>query len=427
MKNPIAVLGRLFRRSEMPSAVVSALYTQAIGRPLMIHPEMGAQLIEGYLRGGVIEASEPLMAVDVPMGSPRAKSQHVAVLNITGPLIDRPQPGLCDDGPASYEAIREAFDAQMADDSVTAIIFRMRSPGGMVDGCFDLTDHIHASRGTKPIVAVVDNMAYSAAYAIASACDEIYVSRTGGVGSVGVYGYHLDMTEAYAQAGMKVSLIYAGDHKVEFSPHVQLSDDARAREQAIIDDMYGLFVSSVAKYRGMDVEAVIATQAGTFNGQAAIDAGMATHLGTMRDALAALAESDEQRSAREASEARSRAEADRAIAVQAVVAANPKADIMAALLDSESSITAATVGDRLAHAQSVVDLCTAAGDRSLAHEYIVKGTNIDVVRKQLGDMKAQDGPELVTTHPKSQKTRAAIASHDIYESRRRAAAASAGQ
>lgn len=289
MTSPVLVLNRLFRGSGANNPVIAALHTHAIGRPLMVHPEIGAQLIQAYMSGAVEGVGEPLMSADVPPAGTKPKGPQVAVLNISGPLVDRPQPGLCDDGPLSYEAIREAFDRSMVDASVSAVVFRLRSPGGMVDGCFDLTDHIHASRGSKPIYAVVDNMAYSAGYAVAAACDEIYVSRTGGVGGVGVFSYHVDITDATAKDGVKVTLIYAGARKVELSPHVQLSDAAKAREQSVINSMYDLFTASVARYRGLKVKAVVATEAGTFNGQAAIDAGFATKLGTMRDALAALA------------------------------------------------------------------------------------------------------------------------------------------
>lgn len=423
MTNPITALTRLFQRAPTANALVAALVSHTVGRPLMVHPQMGEQLIYAYMRGAV-ESPEPVMAVDVPVGQSRTKAPRVAVLNISGPLVDRPQPGLCDDGPLSYEVIRDAFDASMADDSVTAIIFRMRSPGGMVDGCFDLTDHIHASRGTKPIVAVVDNMAYSAGFAIAAACDEIYVSRTGGVGSVGVFGYHVDVTGANAKAGYKVTLIYAGDHKVETNPHVELSDEARAREQAVIDDMYGLFTASVARYRGMGVSKVVATKADTFNGQSAIDAGFATKLGTMRDALASLAESTEQRQARDAAAAKEAAIADRATATLTIVAAKAKPDITAALLDEASGITAATAADRLTHAQKVVDLCAAAGDRSLAHDYVMKNVEIETVRSQLIALKAEDGPEIVTAHPQAAVKKQETAT-DIYSRRRAAAAGSA--
>lgn len=419
MKNPMAVLTRLFRGSGAHNPVISALHMHAIGRPLMVHPDIGAQLIQAYMSGDVEGISEPLMAVDVPVNGAKPKRQQVAVLNITGPLVDRPQPGLCDDGPLSYEAIRDAFDRSMADESVSGIIFRMRTPGGMVDGCFDLTDHIHASRGTKPIVAVVDNMAYSAGYAIASACDDIYVSRTGGVGSVGVYSYHLDITEANAKAGYKVTMIYAGDRKVEMSPHVQLSDEAKAGEQAIVNEMYGMFTSAVARYRGMDVADVIATQAGTFNGQAAIDAGFATKLGTMREALAAFAETDEQRSAREAAAAESQRVADRAASLQAIAAADLKPDVLAALLDPAANITAASAITRIEHAKAVVDLCVAAGERSLARDYIVKNVELEAVRIQLLDLRATDGPEVVTTIPAAGAGKSSLDTQGIYASRRK--------
>lgn len=419
MSNPMKLLARMFRRSESP--VVASLFTHAIGRPLLVHPQIGEQLISAYMQGAV-DAPDPIMgAVDQNAPSAREKSR-VAILNITGPLVDRPQPGLCDDGPLSYEAIRDAFDRSMADDSVTAIVMRMRTPGGMVDGCFDLTDHIHASRGTKPIIAVVDNMAYSAGYAIASACDDIWVSRTGGVGSVGVYGFHIDQTEFDAKMGVKVELIFAGDHKVEFSPHVKLSDEARAREQAVVDDMYSMFTSAVAKYRGMAVADVVATQAGTYNGQAALDVGFATHLGTLRDALATLAESDEDKAARVAAEQERDRVASRAAAAQAVVAANLPADLTASLLHADSGITAADIDARIENARLILGYAVAAGDRSLAHDYIVKNTEPTTARTQLAELKAEDGPEVVTILPapnaEKAKQQGALHPTNVYEARK---------
>jgi signal peptide peptidase SppA len=428
MQNPLKALARLFARTENP--VVSALFAQTVGKPLLVHPQIGEQLIAGYLRGAV-DAPEPIMGAGPATASPAGSGQgtkRIAVLNITGPLVDRPQPGLCDDGPLSYEAIRDAFDTSMSDDNVSAIVLRMRSPGGMVDGCFDLTDHIHASRGTKPIVAVVDNMAYSAGYAIAAACDQIWVSRTGGVGSVGVYGYHLDQTAFNEQMGVKITLIYAGDHKVEMSPHVQLSEGAQAREQAIVDDMYGMFTTAVAKYRGMKQSAVVATKADTYIGQAAVDVGFATHLGTLRDALASLAESDADRSARAAKEEADRRSASRAAAAVAVVAAGLKPDVTAALLHADSGIDEQTIAARMEHAQAVIDLCVAAGDRALAHDYIVKNVAIETCRSQLLALKAEDGPEVITAQPRASDMPPAprqTRSDSIYSRRREAAAGAA--
>lgn len=515
MNNPIGLLARIFRRSESPNAVIANLFTQAIGRPLMVHPGMGEQLIGAYMRGAVdTRADGSGMIVDAA-GSTETKGNRIAVFNISGPLADRPQPGLCDDGPLSYEAIRESFDAAMADDSIGAVIFRMRSPGGMVDGCFDLTDHVFASRGSKPIVAVVDNMAYSACYALAAACDQVWVSRTGGVGSVGVVAYHVDQSAYDAKEGIKVTFMHAGARKVDFSPHVALSEEAYNREMEVINEMYGLFTNSIARYRAINFEDVVATEAGTFNGQAAIDIGFATHLGTFRDALASVAasiagedvaggeaaESDiaavEGKSAsgslielkvlpenptaediaaarielakafemangdaaavalleairtdldaveakgrliamaenyskelekidEEAEQIQAARAAARSQVLAAVMAATLRDDLKLALLEESAGVTPETVAARIDHARAVADLCAAAGLRGVEADYVKQNTKIDVVRAQLIEAKAEDGPEIITTIPDSAlQSPGKLSSSDIYSRRREAAA-----
>lgn len=423
MKNPMTALARMFRRSENP--VVTQLYTHAIGRPLLIHPAIGAQVIGAYMAGAVDGGGEIVEPLSASQQAPR-----VAVLNISGGLVSRPMPGMCDDGPLSYEAIRDAFDASMADDSVTAVVMRMDSPGGMVSGCFDLTDHIHASRGTKPIVAVVDDMAYSAAYAIASACDEVWVSRTGGVGSIGVVAYHVDQSGLNEKVGLKVTPIYAGGHKVDFSPHAPLSDDAREREQGEVDALYQTFVASVAAYRGMNEDDVRGTDAMTYTGAAAVSAGLADKLGTFRDALTSvMASTDESPSAIAAREsAKASAEDDarkmaQAAVTDAVMAANLSPAIAVALI---GSATPETVGARIADARTIATLCAAAKLPDEATAYVAKGVDVETVRAQLQAVTAEDGPELHTTIPAKAASAGVPLANDIY-ARRRADAAEAGK
>jgi len=97
MANPLNILGRMLRRNTSSSAVLAALSAQAIGQPLMVEPGMGERLIGAYLAGSV-DAPDPVMAE--PTGQKPA-AQRVAVLNITGALVDRPQPG-----PVSYTHLR---------------------------------------------------------------------------------------------------------------------------------------------------------------------------------------------------------------------------------------------------------------------------------------------------------------------------------
>lgn len=178
-------------------------------------------------------------------------------------------------GGTSYEEIRDEFRAAVNDPNVKAIVFDIDSPGGEVAGVFDLVDEIYQARGTKPIYAVANEDAYSAAYAIASAADKIFLSRTGEVGSIGVMAMHLDESGWDAQEGLKYTAIYAGARKNDFNPHEPLSAEAHNLAQADVNAAYDLFVETVARNRGMKAADVRATEAGTFKGKKAVDAGLA--------------------------------------------------------------------------------------------------------------------------------------------------------
>lgn len=188
-----------------------------------------------------------------------------------------------------YIYIVRALQRGLADYGVRGIALMCDTPGGMVAGCFEAVDKIVAARGAKPIRAFAHEAAYSAGYAIASAADRIIVSRTGGVGSIGVVTAHVDVTKALDQAGWKITLVYAGKHKVDYNPYKELSDDARAHLQAHVDDLYGIFVASVARNRSIDEAAVRATEALCFNAPEAVSNGLADEIGSLDDAVAAFA------------------------------------------------------------------------------------------------------------------------------------------
>lgn len=159
----------------------------------------------------------------------------VAIIPIVGTLVRRTVGLEAQSGLMSYGAIADRLDAALQDSAVKSILLDIDSPGGEAGGVFDLADKIFAARKIKPIWAIVNDEAFSAAYAIAAATDKIYLSRTGGVGSIGVIAVHLDQSVAEADAGLKYTAIYAGEHKNDFSPHEPLSDPARAQLQTEVD------------------------------------------------------------------------------------------------------------------------------------------------------------------------------------------------
>lgn len=185
-----------------------------------------------------------------------------------------------------YKYIEMALKRGLADDNVKRIAFIIDSPGGEVAGCFELGDKIYEARGEKPMWAFAADHAYSAAFVIFSSVEGGSVTRSGGVGSVGVVTAHVEYSEALAKAGIKLTFIYAGKHKVDGNSYEKLPEAVKTRIQKRINKIYGVFTSTVARNRGMDEAAVKATEALTYDAQEALDVGFADRIGSLEDEMA---------------------------------------------------------------------------------------------------------------------------------------------
>lgn len=216
---------------------------------------------------------------------PFAFQNGVAVIPIHGSLINRF--GQCYGYVTGYNFIRRQRDAAMADPDVTAIVYDVNSGGGEAAGCFELADESFALRGTKPTISVVDSACYSAAYALASTSDQVVVTPTGGAGSVGVYTMHVDMSKMLENWGLEITLIHAGEHKVDGHPYAELPEDVRADIQKSVDATYNKFVESVARNRNLSVEAVKDTQARCYSADDALALGLIDSVASPLEAIRA--------------------------------------------------------------------------------------------------------------------------------------------
>lgn len=201
---------------------------------------------------------------------------NIAIIPIHGILTRRSE---CFLSETSYEEIFEAIEEAQENSEVKGILLDIDSPGGEVSGLFDLVDYIYTVRERKPICAVANDNAFSAAYAIASAASRVFINRTSGVGSIGVIATHTDISEANKQMGVKYTTIFAGAKKNDLSANAPLSEEAAADLQAEVNRLYEIFVETVARNRGIDAEKVRMTQAGCYYGENAIDIGLADELG----------------------------------------------------------------------------------------------------------------------------------------------------
>ena len=192
-----------------------------------------------------------------PARSPAVR-EGSAVIRIGGPISRRPSFWSFLFGGISTEEIALQLREALADRSVTRVVLEVDSPGGTVDGVPELAAELYRARSRKPVVAVVDTTAASAAYWLASQASQILVMPSGSVGSIGVFGFHTDSSRLLDRAGITPTFVVSkgSPFKVEANPYEPLGDDARAEVQKRVDTFFDLFARDVARGRGLSVETV---------------------------------------------------------------------------------------------------------------------------------------------------------------------------
>ncbi|WP_264711341.1 S49 family peptidase [Wolbachia endosymbiont (group B) of Aporia crataegi] len=175
----------------------------------------------------------------------------------------------------SYENIHEEIESALEDKSIETILLDIDSPGGEVNGVFDLADFIYSARGKKRIIAIANDDAYSAAYAIASSAEKIFLTRTSGVGSIGVIASHIDQSRFDEKQGIKYTTIFAGSRKNDLNPHEPMTSESLGSLQKEVDRLYEMFVQLIARNRGLSMEKIRSTEAGLYFGEKAVEIGLA--------------------------------------------------------------------------------------------------------------------------------------------------------
>lgn len=212
----------------------------------------------------------------------------VAVVSLSGLMTQKPTLFSMLFGGTSTEQFAREVVASMSDPRIGAVVMAMDSPGGSVHGVEEAASAIRGSRGSKPLVGIANPMAGSAAYWLLSQADpgSVYSSPSGITGSIGAMKEHLDMSEAMAKEGVKLTILKYGEHKGDGHPGQPLSDAATAHAQETVNRFGQQFEADVAKGRGVSEARVRSGfgQGRTFHAEAAKDAGLIDGIVTL-DAL----------------------------------------------------------------------------------------------------------------------------------------------
>lgn len=331
---------------------------------------------------------------------PYRMEDGIAVFDVSGPLWNGESRFLANN---RYTNLKKFFRAALTDSEVQGILFNLDSPGGEAGGMFDLADAIYAARGIKPIWAIANEEAFSAAYGIASAADRIYVTRTGGVGSVGVVAVHVEYSQENEMLGWTYTLFRGGKYKAEQNGIEPLTGHAQESIQSEVDRIYGMFVDLVARNRDLPAEKIRATEAALYFGENAVQAGLADRLGNFEQALDDLKRFISQPGgiSRMSNQTNQAAGTNQAPAMQA---SNPPAPPMpnesapqaAASLSNVpppqtvnlNAIRQQAIDQARAEMQTIADLCSLARRPEMTNQLIAEGLTPDQARKRLLDVMA---------------------------------------
>lgn len=268
-------------------------------RPLFIEPrkaqEIAAMLELRAAAGPRTEPWKPAAAEQAPIAQPAGT---IHVMRLHGTIMPRADMMSDISGGASLASFGAAFDRVASDSDVKGIVLDVDSPGGTVDLVPETAEKIRAARrADRPIIAVANTLAASAAYWIASAADELVVTPSGEVGSIGVYLLHQEMSAALEEMGVRATYIFEGARKVEGNPFEPLGDEARGALQAGVKYYYDLFTRDVATFRGVPISVVRADPekddkhfggGRCYPARIAVDLGLADRIDTLDGTIARL-------------------------------------------------------------------------------------------------------------------------------------------
>ncbi|MEM9148240.1 MAG: signal peptide peptidase SppA [Pseudomonadota bacterium] len=213
----------------------------------------------------------------VPWSGTKQTKAHIARISIAGPILDER---------ARLEGIAKVRDS----DQAKALVVEISSPGGTAAGSEAIFEALREVAETKPVVAMMGEVAASGGYIVALGADRIYARQTTITGSIGVISQVPNVSGLLEKIGVDVTEIKSSPLKAAPSPVVPNDPAALAALEGLIVDSYDWFRDLVSERRGLEgVGLATVIDGRVFTGRQALELGLIDAIGTeseMRDWLA---------------------------------------------------------------------------------------------------------------------------------------------
>ena len=225
-----------------------------------------------------------------PSVTPSEMRGDVAIVHVRGAL-EHHEGGNGD----SYEGILSRVREETAK-KPAAVILCIDSPGGVVAGLNETVAALKKLRKESgvPLIAYVNEMSASAAYALACACDEIVCPPSAIVGSIGTISTMISQAAQDEAMGLDVRLITSGVRKADGHPHAPITDAAEEAERGRVEALALAFFKLASKARGLSVEKIRSLQAAIFLGTDAVKRKLADDLMGLDDVVLGLSKTPEE-------------------------------------------------------------------------------------------------------------------------------------
>ena len=197
---------------------------------------------------------------------------NIAVIQVSGVLLHKY--GWSWSYATGYDVLQRKLKFAASDREVKGIYLDFHTPGGSVSGCADTGDLIAEIGKTKPICGHINDGALSAGQWLYSQCTHRYSTQSGHGGSIGALIMHVNQQKYLDNIGIEVDLIYAGDRKVDGNAYSKLPAKVRESMHTGLVNIRQEFAAAVSRGTGLSIETILATEAGTFTGQANVELGL---------------------------------------------------------------------------------------------------------------------------------------------------------
>jgi len=246
-------------------------------------PEELSDLIAGELGGHYLVGQAPRLRPD------RWSYPAIAVIHIDGEIADGKSTNIPFIGrrTAGSETIASAIAAAREDPRVAAIVLRIDSPGGSAVASEMMAREVFATRGRKPIICSMGDVAASGGYFAAAGCDEILADPMTITGSIGIFYGKFDTSKSLSRFGVTWRTFKRGkraDMEGMFRP---FTNEEREVIRRRLRYFYDRFVKFVAEGRGMTAAQVDEVGRGrVWSGADARTRGLVDRFGGVGDAIA---------------------------------------------------------------------------------------------------------------------------------------------